>query len=255
MYSLQEIEQAIANGELFLEYLPTIRLADGRCVGCEALVRWQKGSEVIPPLDFVLTIEKTALSGMLTYWVIDQVASELGDWLLKTEEVHVGINIPSELWGRGGIFYTLQKSVLNKVSEKMILELSERGVPDAIGISTIQTFGSRTKLALDDVQAKEANILALARLKVDFIKIDKTFIDLILQDTWEGSREEKLLKSFSCDYQHQYIAEGVETAEQAKVLHNAGFQFAQGWYFSRPLRAKHFLEFFASQRLAMDYMV
>lgn len=245
VYSLSEIETAISNNELFLEYLPTIRLSDGRCVGCEALVRWRKQNTIVPPLDFIPAIEGTVLSGLLTYWVIDQVANELGTWLINTDDVHVGINIPPELWGRGGIFYTIRKSVLNAVPEKIILELSERGVPDTIGIDTIQTNISRTKLALDDVQANEANIFALARLNVDYVKIDKTFIDLILNENWAGSQEEKLLQNFGYDRQHQYIAEGVETQKQVDVLRQAGFQYAQGWYYSKPLSAESFLQFFA----------
>ena len=57
MINADTVHDAIFAGELFLEYLPTVRLADGRCVGCEALVRWRRGDEIIRPMEFIPVIE------------------------------------------------------------------------------------------------------------------------------------------------------------------------------------------------------
>lgn len=63
----EEVRTALERGDLFLEYLPTVALADACCLGGEALVRWQRGRDVVPACDFLPLIENTPLSGRLTY--------------------------------------------------------------------------------------------------------------------------------------------------------------------------------------------
>lgn len=77
----EAVREALARGELFLEYLPLIAVPEGRCVGAEALVRWRRSDRVVMPNEFIPLIEETPLSGLLTYWVIETVAVELGGWL------------------------------------------------------------------------------------------------------------------------------------------------------------------------------
>ncbi len=82
--------------------MPTIDLINKRCVGAEALIRWVKNDEFISPDEFIPIIENTAMSGLLTYWLIEEIAHDLGDWLRSFDDIHVGINVPPELLGRGG---------------------------------------------------------------------------------------------------------------------------------------------------------
>jgi sensor c-di-GMP phosphodiesterase-like protein len=98
----EDIRAALDRGELFLEYLPTVVLADSHCVGAEALVRWRRGDVVLPAGAFIPLIENTPVSGTLTYWVLDTVAAQLGAWLTANADVHVSINVPPEILGRGG---------------------------------------------------------------------------------------------------------------------------------------------------------
>ncbi|MGE5320724.1 MAG: EAL domain-containing protein [Hyphomicrobiaceae bacterium] len=128
-----KIQNGLDKGEFFIEYLPIIDLAQARCVGAEALVRWQRPTGVVLPDDFIPLIEHTPLSGLLTYWVIDQVALELGDWLKDQQDVELHINVPPEILGRGGLEYAAQKSGLQAVRDKIVLEITERGVPDQLG--------------------------------------------------------------------------------------------------------------------------
>lgn len=248
MITIADIQAAFDNNEFFLEYLPTIRLEDNVCVGAEALIRWRRNGQVVPPLDFIPLVEGTVLSGMITYWVIDTVAYELRQWVERNEDVHIGINVPPELWGRGGVFYTLKKSSLAAHAHKVIFELSERGIPDRMGVQTISDNISGAKIALDDMQLEEANMIALARLNVDYIKIDKSVIDLIISDSWQGSVQQKHLLNCSYDNSHTYIGEGVEQQVQADALRDAGFRFAQGWLFSKSLKVDEFLSFFAQNQ-------
>ncbi len=255
MITVADIKAALDNNEFFIEYLPTMRLEDNVCVGAEALIRWNRNGQVVPPLDFIPLVEGTVLAGMITYWVIDTVAQELGPWAQAHDDVHIGINVPPELWGRGGVFYTLKKSPLGAHAHKVVFELSERGIPDRMGVQTIFENIYGAKMALDDMQLEEANMIALARLKVDFIKIDKSVTDLILGDSWQGSLQQKHLLNCSYDDSHTYIAEGVEEQRQADVLRDAGFRFAQGWLFSKSLKVDDFLTFFAQSHAGNSPLV
>src|SRR5438477_7648059 len=97
MIDLAAIREGLSQGEFFLEYLPTISLAERRCIGAEALIRWHRAAGVIPPGQFIPLVENTPLSGMLTYWVLDTVNAELGDWLRANRDAHVSINVPPEI--------------------------------------------------------------------------------------------------------------------------------------------------------------
>src|SRR4051812_42693399 len=100
-FSFDEILDAIERHEFFLEYIPTMRLSDGRCMGAEALIRWRRGDCIVPPLDFIPFIENTPLSGLINYRVGELVGRELGPWLHKQEDIHIAINVTTEALGRG----------------------------------------------------------------------------------------------------------------------------------------------------------
>src|SRR6478735_6088407 len=92
--TIETVRSGLSAGEFFLEYLPTISLADGRCVGAEALVRWRRPSGIVPPSEFIPLTDNTPMSGRITYWVIDTVAAEMKDWMRAHPQTHIGINIP-----------------------------------------------------------------------------------------------------------------------------------------------------------------
>jgi sensor c-di-GMP phosphodiesterase-like protein len=168
MIDNNEIYEGLKAGEFFLEYLPTISLVDGRCVGAEALSRWRRPSGIVPPGEFIPLIENTPLSGLLTYWVIDTLAAELGDWLRSNSEAHVSINVPPEILGRGGLEYACTKSGLREVSSQIILEVTERGIPDRLGMDALTTTTDLgVRIALDDVTLTGINLVVHSRINFD----------------------------------------------------------------------------------------
>src|SRR5580765_3492894 len=172
MISTDAIDEGLAQGEFFLEYLPTVTLADGRCVGAEALARWRRSSGVLQPEDFIHVVEGTHLSGMLTYWVFETVAKELSGWLRVHKEAHISINAPPEILGRGGLEYAAVKTGLSEVRDQIILEVTERGIPDQLAVATLEAASrSGVRIALDDVTLTGANLAVLSRLTLDMIKI------------------------------------------------------------------------------------
>ncbi len=241
---LAEIRNGLSKDEFFLEYLPTISLADGRCIGAEALIRWRKNGVVIPPLEFVPKAERTPVSGLITYWVIERVMKDLGDWLERNRDAHVAINIPPELLGRGAMAYAAAKSGLMAHGSQILLEITERGIPDALGVDALNERGGiGARVALDDVTlVGGANLALFARCHFDAIKLDKSLIDQIVPDTPPPA----WLRTLSALLQistFQVIAEGVETEAQFLALRAMNIQAAQGFYFSRPVPVEQFVAF------------
>lgn len=235
-----DIRHALFAGEMFLEYLPVVALLEGdRCVGCEALIRWYRDGKVIPPLRFIPRIEGTPTSGLLTYWVIDRMGSELGSWMLERPQAHVAVNVPPEVLGRGGLLYACYKANLLDVRRRIVLEITERGEPDRLGLEELRAFASEHILiGMDDVDIEQCNLLMFARSPVDLIKLDRSLVARIDAPDEDALRDD--LRRMVALQRQQFVAEGVERQEQADVLRDLGIQFAQGWLYSRPLSAERF---------------
>jgi sensor c-di-GMP phosphodiesterase-like protein len=242
---LNTIRSALEAREFFLVYQPILSLHDGLCFGAEALIRWRRKSGILDASKFIPLSEGTPLSGALTYWVIDTVATELGDWLDSNGAAHISINVPPEILGRGGLEYAATKSGLRARAKQLILEVTERGVPDQLGLDALNSIAATgVRVALDDTTLSGANLALLTRCNFDFVKIDPLRVAEIAGDKppapWLDGLA-ALLRTTSL----QIIAEGVETDFQAGTLRTARVQLAQGHYFSGPLSASDFRRFYA----------
>lgn len=249
MLTLEEIEKGFRHGEFFLEYLPTMSLPSEGCVGAEALVRWRRETGVVPPDEFIPIIENTYLSGLVTYWVLESIGRDLGDWLRQQPNVHIGVNVPPEIIGRGGLEYAVGKAGLTDVRDKLIFEITERGLPDKQAVDAINRAVAEygTRFAVDDVAGNGANLVVLTRCHIDTVKVDRHLVAAI----GDGRPIPECIAALA-GLLHAtrltVIAEGVETAEQLESLKSLGVQMVQGYYFSRPLSAPDFLAFHAERK-------
>jgi sensor c-di-GMP phosphodiesterase-like protein len=248
MITAADVKTALYAGDLFIEYLPVVALDDRRCVGAEALIRWRRGPSVVQPMEFIPQIENTPVSGLVTYWVIDTVASELATWLRNHDGVHIAINVPPEVFGRGGLEYAAAKAHVLDLTSKFVLEITERGVPDKIGVDALN---SRPRcgvlVALDDAGASDAGFLVASQVRLDIIKLDKLTVDRI---TGRGlsPAETSTLWTLIRATKVAVIAEGVEDEYQVGRLRSYGIEAAQGWLFSHPLAAADFMEYFSANQ-------
>ena len=243
--TLAAVQAAFAAGQLFLAYQPIVALRDGSCAGAEALIRWRRDGSVLDAAEFMPLTDRTPLSGMLTSWVIDTVASDLGDWLPLHPSAHIGINIPPEILGRGGIEYAAVKSGLREHAKQLIFEITERGIPDDLGLQALNRIsGTGARSALDDVTLSGANLALLTRCSFDLIKIDQSLVAQLgpglPAPSWLDGLE-PLLRATPLEV----IAEGVENEYQADALRAAGVQLAQGHWFAEALTAELFKGYFA----------
>lgn len=243
---LKTIRSALDAHEFFLVYQPVVDLESRRCVGAEALIRWRRGGEtVIDASGFIPQTDRTPLSGPITYWVIDTVASDLGDWLAHNAEALIGINVPPEVLGRGGLEYAAKKSGLRPYARQLVLEITERGVPDQLGLEALNSIPSTgARVALDDITLSGANLALLTRCRFDFVKLDHSLVGQLGRDTPRPAWLEGLAALLRAT-PLQIIAEGVESEAQAEILGAAGVRLAQGNHLSPPLPAAEFKRFYA----------
>lgn len=244
MKTVDQIRAAFEKEEFYLVYMPTMDLTTRKCVGAEALIRWNSNGENVAPDEFIPQIENTPLSGLITYWVIEKVARDLKDWLQSNEGVHIGINVPPELIGRGGLEYAAIKAGLTDSIDKIILEVTERGFPDQLALNTLGETKGRIKVAVDDFGTGDANMMQLSKLRADIIKLDKYFIDQITSENQQPKIVAGLV-AFAKAMDFDIIAEGVETQLQFNFLKALNANMAQGWYFSKPLQSNDFLQFYS----------
>jgi EAL domain-containing protein (putative c-di-GMP-specific phosphodiesterase class I) len=242
------IRAALDRQEFYLTYQPIVSLDSSACLGAEALIRWRRSDgTIVEAGDFMPLTDRTPLSGMITYWVIDAVATQLSSWLEVNPQAMIAINIPPEILGRGGLEYAAKKSGLRNRASQLLLEITERGVPDQLGLDALSLVPSTgAHVALDDVTFSGANLALLMRCRFDFLKIDahlvRDLLDAESRPAWlEG------LGALLGQMPLQIIAEGIETEEQADILKSAGVPWGQGHYFSHPLSVDELQAFYAAR--------
>ena len=246
MITVDELREAMDRGELFVEYLPIMALRERRCVGAEALVRWWHDGAVLYPSNFIPLIENTPMSGTITYWMIDTVATELGGWLGDHADAQISINVPPEILGRGGLEYAARRSGLRARADQIVLEITERGVPDRLGLAALNELADRgVRVALDDTTLSAVNLAVLTRCNFSVVKIDRS-LTAQLQPGQPPPEWFTGLASLLRSTTLEVIAEGIETPYQATMLLEAGVELGQGFWFSMPLSASGLKEFYSS---------
>lgn len=244
-YDFDALRTAFDRREFFLLYQPIVSLADGRCLGAEALIRWkQRDGTAMDAGRFMPSTERTPLSGLITYWVIDTVAADLSDWLGAHPAASIAINVPPEILGRGGLEYAATKSGLRQYAKQLILEITEHGIPDQLGLDALNRIPqSGARVALDDTTLSGTNLALLTRCHFDFVKVDRKLVDQIdanvVRPSWLDG-----LSALLGNTPLQVIAEGIESAAQHDILARAGVQWGQGRYLAAPQSADAFMRYY-----------
>jgi diguanylate cyclase (GGDEF)-like protein/PAS domain S-box-containing protein len=246
-HQLEEIEQALINNQFQLYYQPKVNMVTGDVFGAEALIRWihpEKG--LIPPLDFLPTLEGSELEIEVGNWVINQALSQLEVWHQLDIRPEVSINISSHHLLSGSFFNQLEASLAKHPSidsqclQLEILESSALGDLTAIRaiIKTCQT-ALGVNVALDDFGTGYSSLTHLRSLPVDTIKIDQSFVRDMLDDPSDYAIIDGII-GLSDSFNREVIAEGVETTNHGLMLLIMGCEAAQGYGITKPMPADEF---------------
>lgn len=246
-YSPQgEIRRALKNREFHMFYQPVVSLDGGGFVGAEALIRWTRGDgRQVSPGEFIPAAEQAGLINEVTQMVIELVADDVARLVKAVPNAHIAINLaPSDVDSPlTQVWLTKMVERAKICSDNAMVEITERGVVDRDAKDKLVSIRARGfRLAIDDFGTGQSSLSQIATYNFDFLKIDKSFVDVVCTDTLSSKvafNVIHLAKSLGM----QMIAEGVETQEQATVLKQAGVQYAQGWLFARAMPFDNMLRF------------
>jgi diguanylate cyclase (GGDEF)-like protein/PAS domain S-box-containing protein len=234
------LRRAIEDGGLVLHYQPLVDLETRAILGVEALVRWQDGTRLVMPGDFIPLAERTGLIGPLSKWVIAEACRQNRAWRDAGVDLYVSVNLPPAFWepaAMGEVVETIESYGLPP--DRMMIEITESAfmnAPNRNEPALAEIHGRGLRVAIDDFGLGYSSLGRLAQMAVTTLKIDRSFIaDLsqaharVLVTTMIRMAEGLGL---------QPLAEGIETEEQRRFLLDQGCPLGQGYLFSKPAPAE-----------------
>ncbi|WP_417228236.1 putative bifunctional diguanylate cyclase/phosphodiesterase [Amphritea sp.] len=232
----QGISTAIATNQLFLEYQPIVDLQLHKLIGAETLIRWnhpQRGR--LGPETFIPIIEESDQIGALTVWLIETAAAELAA-LPRQQSAKLSINISSAILNKPELARLVNEALL-RVSHsphQLCLEITETSLMKDIDNTLpllMQWKAAGYRIWIDDFGTGYSSLSYLARLPIDGVKIDRSFI----RDLDHSKPVIEAILALAETMDLLTVCEGIETIEQQYAMTSLGCDFAQGFLFSEPL--------------------
>jgi diguanylate cyclase len=253
-----DLQDALANGELTLDYQPIVELDTGAVSGFEALLRWSRSpDELVPPVVFIPIAEQTGLIKEIGAWVVEEACHQLAEWratIPGASDLFVSVNVSAtQLRDPADLTRTVTHALLSNglAGTALALELTETILMDNLAVSLevlTELRGLGVQLAIDDFGTGYSSLAYLKRLPVHSVKIDQTFIrDLENDDTSEETIVAAIV-AMAHALGIKTVAEGVETSVQEARLRNLECDVAQGYLYSHPVHAHEVAPLFEGLR-------
>lgn len=236
----QGLRAAVRKRQIRVHYQPLVDLADGRVIGVEALCRWSDGRQrPVPPDVFIPAAERTGAISLVGREVL-RISTQQGDlWAnVHGECMTMSVNVsPLELSHSGflrGLEALAGEAALRRY--RLCVEITETAIiadPDKalVTLTALREMGAL--IALDDFGTGHSSLAYLARLPIDIIKIDQSFVATIDVDPTSRALVNAVVRIASA-LGATTIAEGIERPSQLRVLRELGCDIGQGYYLGRP---------------------
>ncbi|WP_433306053.1 putative bifunctional diguanylate cyclase/phosphodiesterase [Actinoplanes sp. CA-030573] len=239
-----DLRRALVNGDFHLLYQPVVELPHGRMTGVESLIRWTRpDGEVVSPADFIPVAEDTGLIVELGAWIVDAVCAQAAAWRREhgPDALHsVAVNVSARQLLDPALPELVAAALARHgvPARQLTVEITETAVfGGGRALATVQALSELgVSIALDDFGTGHSSLGLLRTCPVDAIKVDKSFVDG-LGGTPQHEAIVTALTGIAEKMGLRTVAEGVETAAQARRLHELGYRYVQGFHFARPLPA------------------
>ena len=251
---INDLHEAIQHNEFFLTYQPIVELSTGEVKKAEALIRWQHPTKgLISPADFIPIAEEIGLITQIGQWVFEQVTMQLKH--LEAQHVcdfQISVNIsPMQFTDvpnlHGDWLDHLKsvgltgKSICGEITEGLLLDASHDIKSKLLGFRN-----AGMKISLDDFGTGYSSLSYLTKFSIDFIKIDRSFVNNLSPDTDDYALCEAIIL-MAHRLNIKVIAEGIETELQLNLLKNAGCDYGQGYYFAKPLSHQNLMNYLVNK--------
>jgi len=242
------LRHAVERHELELHYQPIVNLATGAIVAVEALVRWRRPPEgYVLPSRFIAIAEECGLIVPIGQWVLREACRQAKIWQdLSLPPLRLAVNT-SAVELRSKEFVAGVERILADTGfspRHLELELTETFLMQDSGATTLVLNALKelgVKLALDDFGTGYSSLSYMRRFPIDALKIDQSFVRDLTTDADDASVVSAIIR-MGKSLHMRVVAEGVETQEQRSFLAKRKCSEAQGYYFSRPLKAQGFAD-------------
>ncbi|MDM3317442.1 cyclic diguanylate phosphodiesterase [Citrobacter sp. Ce006] len=242
-----EIIQGMTNGEFFVHYQPICETTTGRCIGAEALMRWQRADgKTIPPAIFIRAAEEEGIIISLTRHLFCLIAIDTKNWHVL-QPFHLSVNIAADHL-KHKTFMADCLRLRNSLEQSfcLVLEITERSLVEDTYSASEKLNNLRKKgcqVAVDDFGTGYSSLGLLQSLQVDYLKIDKSFID-ILESADTDTPVLDTIIALSKRLDLKTIAEGVSTPHQVNWLTEKGVTYIQGFSYAHPMTANDFCQWY-----------
>jgi diguanylate cyclase (GGDEF)-like protein/PAS domain S-box-containing protein len=240
---VSDLQQAISNGELTLQFQPIVELATSRVTGAEALVRWWRGDQMVPPQEFLGVAEESGLIVPLGEWVLREACAQGAAWRHSSSGLPEDLGVSVNLSARQITAPAFTARVASILAETglppgaLTVEVNERVLVEEDGLiverlAELHRLGVR--MAIDDFGTGYASLAYLRQLPLDIIKIDPSFVAGLGHDDTLTLLTRTVVQ-VGRDLGLRVIAEGIEQPRQLTALREMGCGYGQGFLVARPM--------------------
>ncbi|MCW2269913.1 MULTISPECIES: putative bifunctional diguanylate cyclase/phosphodiesterase [Pseudomonas] len=245
----KDLREALPRNQLYLVYQPQISYRDQRVVGVEALLRWQHPElGMVPPDQFIPLAEQNGNIISIGEWVLDQACRQLREWHDQGfSELRMAVNLSTVQLHHNELPRVVNNllQIYRLPPRSLELEVTETGLMEDISTAAQHLLSLRRSgalIAIDDFGTGYSSLSYLKSLPLDKIKIDKSFVQDLLDDDDDATIVRAIIQ-LGKSLGMQVIAEGVETAEQEAYIIAQGCHEGQGYHYSKPLPARELTAF------------
>ncbi|MBI1942476.1 MAG: GGDEF domain-containing response regulator [Betaproteobacteria bacterium] len=234
-----KLRRALRNAEFVLHYQPKVDTETRRIAGVEALIRWQSPElGLVPPMHFIPLMEETGMILKAGAWALRQAAADHARWrAMGLPAPRVAVNVsPIQLRSRDFVAMigealgaSPQAGLDLEVTESLVMQDIEGNMRK---LREVRALGM--SVAIDDFGTGHSSLAYLAKLPVQSLKIDRSFVSTMLADAAHMTLVQMII-SLARSLKLTVIAEGVESEDQARMLRLLRCDELQGFLFSRPL--------------------
>ena len=246
MVATNDLYKALENNEFYLEFQPRVEMSTDKIIAAEALIRWnRKGHGIVPPSEFIPLLESTDIIYDVGNWCIQQafqVSKKLSE---QGTPLIIAVNISPQHFQQGNLHHTISRMAVDTnlpPADFLEIEITENTMTHDIA-KTCETMQQLrhlgVRIAIDDFGTGYSSFNYLARLPVDYLKIDRSFVAPIEKERCQSIVKSIISIAEALDL--RVIAEGVEYRHQAEILQALGCHEIQGYYYSLPLSMDQFL--------------
>lgn len=252
-----DLRRAIEAQEFTLHYQPIVELATGNLVGFEALIRWQTPThELKPPGEFIPVAEETGIIACLDSWALRTACFQLARWQSEFPELShltVSVNLSAQDLCEPNLLSGIDRmlGLSGLEGSCLTIEITESMLIDNIDstISLLREIQDRSiKISIDDFGTGYSSLSYLHRLPINSLKVDHSFVNQI-EAGQSNHQIAEIIISLGNQLNLNTIAEGIETPKQLELLKDLGYEFGQGYLFSKPVCDRAAEAFLQSQCL------